>query len=180
MNILNIIIAIVVILGLYFVLTQRSFVSLEERVKNSLSQIGVQMNSRWDIIVTLTKLVEKYSKYEYDTLMDVIAARRGSSVKSVDEAQQQEEATSAVLGKINAIAEQYPDLKASELYKNTMDQINEFENNVRISRQVYNDCATLLNTKVRQWPSALVANILGINQVEYLQVDKEKKNIPNV
>ncbi|MCQ2194958.1 MAG: LemA family protein [Paludibacteraceae bacterium] len=171
--------ALLVVIGGYFIATQRNLVALDERVKNSLSQIGVQLKTRWDAITLLAKMVEKYSKHEHDTLMDAIAARR-SPIKTAGDAQTQQNACDQMLARINAVAEQYPQLRASELYTNTMNQINEYENNVRMSRQIYNDTATRLNSAVRQWPTSIVAGMLDFKQCEYLHVENDKTDIPTI
>ncbi len=176
---LFVVLGIVVLLGGYFVTTQRSLVGLDERVKNALSQIGVQQNSRWDAITLLAKMVEKYSKHEHDTLLETIAARRAGVVKSANEVTEQQNAMDQILSRINVVAEQYPQLKASDLYANTMNQVNEFENKVRMSRQIYNDVTTMMNQAVRQWPSSIVANMLGFKEQEYLKVSEYKTEVPN-
>lgn len=180
MTAIIIIVVIVLAIGLYIVSTQRNLVNAEELVKNALSDIGVQMNTRWDALTALVKMIEKYSKYEHDTLMDVINARRSATVNTTEEAKAQQEAAANVMSQINAVAEQYPELKASELYTNTMNQLNEYENNVRMARQIYNDSATRMNSLVRQLPSSFVANLFGFKTCEYLQVDKSKTEMPNI
>lgn len=174
------IVAILVLVGLFFLTTQRQLVALEERVKNALSQIGVQTQTRWDAVTALVKLVDKYSKHEHDTLMDAIKARRLSTINTAEDVAQQQSALGQVMGQLNAVVERYPELKASELYTNTMDQINEYENNVRMSRQIYNDTATRMNSYVRQLPTSIVANSLGFKTVGYLEEVKEKSDMPNV
>lgn len=164
----------------YFISTQRDLVSSDERVKNALSQIGVQMETRWDAIVTLAKLTADYSKHEHDTLMSVIEERRFNTIGTTDEALQQQKEQRLIMSRLNAVLEQYPEIRASAIFDNTMDQLNEFENNVRESRQTYNDAATALNSIIRQWPSAFVAKILGFKPVKYLQTGDRKSSMPNL
>jgi len=86
-----------------------------------------------------------------------------------------------VMGRLIAIGEAYPELKAAGLYKETMDGVKQYEENVRMSRMVYNDTATKMNRMVRQWPSSIVASMLHFNVKDYLKVDEaQKKGYPNL
>ncbi len=171
-----IIIAIIAIVGLWFVSTQRSLVTLDENCKNALGQIQVQLNSRWDALLALAKTASQYAKHESETLIGVINARRQAQAPATAEginAQQGE--LSQVMGRLMAIGEAYPDLKANELFTKTMDSVNSYEENVRMSRMVYNDTATKMNRAVRQWPSSFVASMLHFDIREYLKTDEEQK-----
>ena len=85
------------------------------------------------------------------------------------------------MGRLIAIGEAYPDLKAANLYKEAMDGVKQYEENVRLSRMIYNDSATKMNRMVRQWPSSIVASMLHFDVKEYLKVDDEqKKSFPNL
>ena len=174
-----ILLVIVVLAGfvfLYIFKTQRQLVNLDELCKNAMSQIAVQLNSRWDALLALAKTASQYAKHESETLINVIKARRQSQVTTAEEATQQQGELSQVLGRLIAIGEAYPDLKASDLYGKTMDSVNSYEENVRMSRMVYNDTATKMNRMVRQWPSSFVASMLNFREKAYLTVDEEKKN----
>ena len=175
---LVLIIALVVIVGLYIFSTQRSLVNLDEMANNAFNQIAVQQNSRWDAISSLVAMTEKYSKHEHDTLVEVISKR--TKVTNVAEANAQDSAFGSVLGRLLAIGEQYPELKADRLYSQTMDSINSYENLVRTNRMVYNDCVTKMNRMVRQWPSSFVAGLLHFGQREYLEVPDNKKDMPPI
>ena len=176
-----IIVAVVAICLLYFVSTQRSLVSADELCKNALSQIEVQLNSRWDAVLALAKTAAQYAKHESETLVEVIQQRRGEQVNSAEAVNEQTSALNQVMGRLIAIGEAYPDLKAASLYQEAMGGMKQYEENVRMSRMVYNDTATKMNRMVRQWPSSIVASLLHFEQREYLRVDNEKKkNYPNL
>lgn len=175
-----IILALIVIVGLYIYSTQRSLVNLDEKANNAISQIAVQLNSRWDAVSALVKLTEKYSKHEHDTLIDTITQRRQTSVATAEDVNNQQSAIGQVLGRLMAVGEQYPQLQAAEVYKDTMASVRGYEENVRLSRMVYNDCATKMNRMVRQWPSSFVASMLHFGKREYLQADEAKKDFPTV
>ncbi len=161
--------------------TQRMFVSLDERCKNAISQIGVQQNSRWDGLTALVDLIRSYSEHEYNSLMQIIGARtRISPSSSAQDVQQQEDSLGHVMGRLLAVAESYPELKASQLYVSTMSQTKEYENDVRMARMVYNDTVTRYNEKVRAIPSSIVASMFGFDTREYLQEPAGKTEMPNM
>jgi LemA protein len=170
-----IIIAIIAIVGLWFVSTQRSLVQLDENCKNALSQIQVQLNSRWDALLALAKTASQYAKHESETLINVINARRQAPATTAEAVNEQQGELTQVMGRLMAIGEAYPDLKANDLFLKTMDSVNSYEENVRLSRMVYNDTATKMNRAVRMWPSSIVAGMLHFTEKEYLKTDKEEK-----
>jgi len=181
---LIVIIALVVLIGGYFVSTQRSLVNLDELCKNSLSQIEVQLNSRFDAVIALAKTAAKYAKHESDTIIKAVEARSGNSGTGVNTPaaiNSQSDLLTQMMGRLNVVFERYPELKASELYINAQEGQKEYEEKVRISRMVYNDTATKMNRMVRQWPSSIVASMLHFDIKDYLKIDsEEKKQYPNL
>ena len=172
----GVIVAIAIIVILYFISTQRSLVSLDEMCKNSLSQIEVQLNSRFDAVVALAKTAAQYAKHESETIIQTIEARGGhTSAATPAGINAQSDLLSQMMARLNVVVEQYPELKASDLYAKAQDGQRQYEENVRISRMVYNDTATKMNRMVRQWPSSIVASMLHFDVKEYLKVDNEKK-----
>ena len=179
--ILGIIIFLVVVIAVYIFKTQRVLVNLDELCKNAMSQIAVQLNSRWDALLALAKTAARYSKHESETIIQAINARRQGTVITAEEAKQQQGELTQIMGRLMAIGEAYPELKANDLYLKTMDSVNSYEENVRMSRMVYNDTATKMNRMVRMWPSSFVASMLNFREKAYLTVDEEKKNnYPNL
>jgi LemA protein len=179
-GIIIIIVLAVIIIG-YFISTQRSLVNLDEMCKNALSQIEVQLNSRWDALLGLAQVAAKYAQHESETLIGVIKQRRGEIVNTPEAVNEQQSALRQVMGQLMAIRESYPELKADNLFNEVQDGVKEYEENVRMSRMVYNDTATRMNRMVRQWPSSIVASMLHFDIKEYLKVDEEqKKSYPNL
>ena len=179
---LIIIIVLAIVVIAYFVSTQRELVNLDEMCKNALSQIEVQLNSRFDAVLAMAKTAAKYAAHESETIIQTIQARGGNGRANTPEAiNQQSDLLGQLLGKINVVFERYPELKASELYINAQKGQQEYEENVRMSRMIYNDTATKMNRMVRQWPSSIVASMLHFDVKEYLRVDsEEKKQYPNL
>ena len=187
MTVLVVVIALVVIVIGYFISTQRSLVNLDELCKNALSQIEVQLNSRFDAVIALAKTAAKYAEHESDTIIKTIQARGGNSGTipangtSAAAINQQADLLGQMMGRLNVVFERYPELKASELYLEAQQGQKQYEENVRMSRMVYNDTATKMNRMVRQWPSSIVASILHFDLKDYLKVDDEKKkNYPDL
>ena len=178
-----IIVLSVIVIG-YFISTQRSLVNLDELCKNALSQIEVQLNSRFDAVVALAKAAAQYAKHESETILETIQARGGNSGVAANTPaaiNAQTDLLSQMMGKLNVVVERYPELKASDLYKETQEGMKQYEEHVRMSRMIYNDTATKMNRMVRQWPSSIVASMLHFDQKEYLKVDDEKKkNYPDL
>ena len=168
-------IIVAVAVFLWFVSTQRELVNLDEKCNNALSQIKVQLNSRWDALLALAKSAAAYAKHESETLIKTIQSRQTTEVRTAGDVNQQQTAFNEVLGRLMAVREAYPELKASDLFEKTMDGVKEYEENVRMSRMIYNDTATRMNRYVRQWPSSFVANMLHFDVKEYLNVDDQKK-----
>lgn len=184
---LGIIVALALIIVGYFISTQRQLVNLDELCKNALSQIEVQLNSRFDAVIALAKTAAKYAEHESETIIQTIQARGGNS-GSVAPAgttpaaiNQQADLLGQMMGRLNVVFERYPELKASDLYAEAQRGQKEYEENVRLSRMVYNDTATKMNRMVRQWPSSIVASMLHFDVKDYLKVDDEKKkDYPNL
>lgn len=176
-----VVIAIVVLVILWFISVQRMLVSLDENVNNAMSQIGVNLTSRFDALTGLLDLVKGYNEHEYKTLSDVIKMRTtiGSHSK-VSDVEAQENMITEAMGKIMAVAEAYPDLKSNTNYQNLMNSLNDYEAKVRQSRLVYNDAVTKLNRTIRMFPTSLVAPMCGIVARDYLQTDNAKSDMPSM
>lgn len=157
---------VLLLIVLYFIFTQRKLVSLRERVSNSLSQISVQIKSRWDALMEIANAVSSYSAYESKTLKDIIE-KRSLKISGPLEADREEKALNSALKSVFALAESYPDLKSEGLFQNAIGSINDYENKVRMSRMVYNDTVTRYNELVKFFPSSLIAGILNYKPLEY-------------
>ena len=176
-----IIIAILAVLVFWGIGVQRKLVNQEELCKNAMSQIGVQQTSRWDALTALAELTMSYNEHEYNTLKDVIAQRQPLGRNSTaQEVNAQENAINDAMRQINVAVERYPELKANENYAKAMDSVNLYENQVRMSRMVYNDTVTVFNREVRQFPTNLVAKMLGFAEKDYLKVEAAKTEMPSM
>ena len=173
--------AVAAIVVIWFISAQRKLVVMDENINNAMSQIGVQMSSRWDALTALLDLTKGYAKHEYEALTETVKQRRAvTGQSSAKEVNQQENILTEAMGKIMAVAESYPDLKANENYLKTMDSVNQYENMVRQSRLIYNDSVTKLNRGVRMFPLSIAAGILGFGKRDYLEEEQDKTKMPDM
>lgn len=182
MTALIIVIALLVILVLWGISVQNNLVKTDEISKNALKQINVQQVSRFDALKALAKMAREYAYYEGETLTKVIEARNVSSNPNptAEDINRNEDFLQQVTSKIFAVAEQYPQLKANEGYIKTMDSINEYEENVRLSRMTFNDTVTRFNNQVRMFPGSIIAAMLHFAPKEYLKEDTAKAEYPEL
>ncbi|SCB79914.1 LemA family protein [Weissella bombi] len=174
-----IIIVLVVLIVGWLIAIYNNLIKLRENVRNAMGQIAAQVESRWDAITNLMQATQKYQSYEQETLEKIVNARTSvtdhASVSDIDDDQQQ---FASVLGVVNALAEQYPDLKASGVYQQTMTAVDEFENKVRLSRMVYNDTVTKLNRAIQIFPNFLIAGPMGFTKETYFKNTEGKQEMP--
>ena len=176
------VIAVLAVIVLWAISAQRRLVVLDENVSNSMSQIGVQLSSRFDALTALLDLTKGYAKHESETLIETIKSRRSviTAKSTPDDVLRQEGVISEALGRIAMVTEQYPELKANQSYIKTMDAVQTFENMVRTSRLIYNDSVTKLNREVRMFPVSAISGMLGFRQREYLVEQSAKADMPSM
>ena len=172
-------IAIFVIWGIG---VQRRLVVMDENVSNAMSQIGVQLSSRFDALTALLDLAKGYATHESQTLIETIKSRRSviTAASTPDDVLKQEGIISEALGRISMVAERYPELKASESYKKCMDAVDSYEKMVRTSRLIYNDSVTKLNRELRMFPTSLLGSMFGFRQRDYLERGEEQADMPSM
>jgi LemA protein len=173
---------IAVIVITWLISTQRKLVVLDENVSNAMSQIGVQLSSRFDALTALLDLTKGYAKHESETLIETIKSRRSviTAKSTPDEVLRQEGVITEALGRIAMVTEQYPELKANQTYIKTMDAVQAYENMVRTSRLIYNDSVTKLNREIRMFPVSMIAGVLGFGQRDYLEEQAAKVDMPSM
>ncbi|MBQ5416091.1 MAG: LemA family protein, partial [Bacteroidales bacterium] len=142
--ILIIVLAVLAVLILWVIGVQNRLVKSDEICNNALKQINVQQISRFDALKALVKLTREYASYEADTLEKIIKERKivSSPAPTAADINANEQALAAIGAKLIAVAEAYPDLKASANYQQTMKDIKDYEENVRLSRMTFNDTVT--------------------------------------
>ena len=161
---------------------QRRLVAMDENVNNAMSQIGVQLSSRFDALTALLDLAKGYAAHESQTLIETIKSRRSviTAASTPDDVLKQEGVISEALGRISMVAERYPELKTNENYKKCMDAVDSYEKMVRTSRLIYNDSVTKLNREIRMFPVSLLAAPFGFHARDYLEAVEEKADMPSM
>ena len=182
-----ILLGIIVLVALYGVSIYNRLIDLRNRVKNGFSQIDVQLTRRYDLIPNLVEAVKGYMKHERETLEAVISARnaavdglRKASADPTDpgaiQALAGAEATlGGVLGRLFALAESYPDLKANQNMLEFQEQLTSTENRVAFARQAFNDAVMTYNTARENFPNNIVANFFAFKAAEFLEIEAEEK-----
>lgn len=182
MTSLIIIALLVVLLAGWVMSTQRRLVVMDENINNAMSQIGVQLSSRFDALTALLDLAKGYAAHESQTLIETIKSRRSviTAKSTPQDVLRQEGVISEALGRISMVAERYPELKADKGYAKCMDAVDSYEKMVRTSRLIYNDSVTKLNREIRMFPVSLIAGMLGFRQRDYLEAREDKADMPSM
>ena len=171
---------VVVLLVLVVIVMYNNLVRLRQKVKNSWSQIDVQLQRRFDLIPNLIETVKGYMKHEEEVLTKVTELRSSwSSASTVAEKAELDNQLSGALKTIMAVSENYPDLKASQNFSELQQELQNTENKISFSRQFYNDSVTMYNTKLEVVPSNIIASIFGFKPEELFKAesDEARKNV---
>ena len=165
---------IVAAIAVYAIAIYNGLVKARQMVREAWSGIDVQLKRRADLIPNLLETVKGYAKHEKDTLEEVTEMRnRAQSVPSGDVAgrAQAEGMLGMALGRLLAVAEAYPDLKANENFRDLQNSLEELENEIQMSRRYYNGAARDLNVRIESFPSNLVANTFKFEQADYFEIE---------
>jgi LemA protein len=175
------VVVVIVLLGLWFFGTYNGLVKFRNRTDNSWAQIDVQLKRRYDLIPNLVETVKGYASHERTTFEQVVAARnRAMAAGGVQEKAQAENVLTAALRQLFALAEAYPDLKASTNFLDLQGQLTDTENKIAVARQIYNDSVLTLNNRVQTVPSNIVASMTGFKTREYFEAPEEADQAPQV
>src|SRR5712664_344801 len=172
---------IVGLMGLYFAVAYNSLVRLRNQVDNAWRQIDVQLKRRHDLIPNLVEAVKGYMQFERDTLTQVVEAR-AKAVSAPDQASRMaaENQITAGIGKLLAVMENYPQLKADENVLKLQEELTTTENQLAFARQAYNDVVLELNTRIQTFPSNIIANNFGFHPADYFKGAPEEQAVPKV
>ena len=176
-----IILAIMAVLVIYVISTYNNLVILRNRVKDQWSQIEVQLKRRADLIPNLVETVKGYASHEKETLDAVVSARNKAVSATTPEAEMEANGElSQALGRLFAITEAYPDLKANTNFMDLQTQLKETEDKISYSRQFYNDTVLKYQNKIEQFPSNIVAGIFGFKPFKFFEAEEQDKKVPEV
>ena len=174
-----------ILLGVLFFLvligSYNGIIGLENRVANAWAQIDVQLKKRADLIPNLVETVRGYMSHERETLEAVTNARNAAvAAPGVAEKVASENLLSGALRQLFAVAESYPDLKASANFLRLQEDLTGIENKLAYTRQAYNDAVLLYNNRVEMLPSSLVASLMGKKEKPYFEIEAADKAVPQV
>lgn len=181
MDLLFIIFGLLVVIVLWIVFAYNSLIVLRNRVKEAWSDIDVQLKRRYDLIPNLVETVKGYASHEQQTFEKVIQARNmAMNAKGVKEKGEAENALAGTLKTIFALAESYPDLKASVNFLELQKELSDTENKIQAARRFYNGNVIQLNNKVETVPTNIIANMFGFKLAEFFEIEEGEKAVPQV
>ncbi len=174
-----VIIGVIPILLIWFVAAYNGLVRLRNQGKNSWAQIDVQLKRRHDLIPNLVETVKGYAAHEKDVFERVIKARSAAmGAKTVAEHGEAENLLSGALKNLFALAEAYPILRASENFSKLQDELADTENKIQAARRFYNSNVLVLNTKIEQVPTNIVASMFGFKKEMFFEVGSAEEKEP--
>jgi LemA protein len=156
-------------------------VRLRNRSQNAWSQVDVQLKRRYDLVPNLVETVKGYAAHESSTLNAVIEARNVAvGAGSIEGQAEAEGMLTGALKSLFALAESYPDLKASDNFRTLQAQLADVEGDITVARQIYNDTMLTYNNAVETIPNNLVAMLTGFQRGEFFEVEDEGRSVPKV
>ena len=163
-----IVLLVVIVIGMY-----NKLVSLRNRSENAWAQVDVQLRKRYDLIPNLVEAVKGYAAHERGVFDEVTQARTAAQqAQGVQQQAQAENALTAAIGRLFAVAEAYPELRATENFQQLQAQLTEVEGDIAVSRQVYNDTVLTYDTARETLPTSIIAGIFNFREREYFEVEE--------
>ena len=167
-----IVLAVIVVVAIIFILIRNSMIASRNRVDEAWSGIDVQLKRRHDLVPNLVETVKGYATHEQKTFEKVTQARsEAMQAASVQATQTAEAKLSGALAEVRAVAEQYPDLRATENFQQLQRNLNEIEDEIQAARRIYNSNVQSYNTKIQIFPNSIVANSGGFTAREFFEIE---------
>jgi LemA protein len=178
---LIVLVAVILLLAIAVVVIYNRLVRLRNRSENSWAQVDVQLRRRYDLIPNLVEAVKGYASHERATFDEVTEARtRAQQTEGVEEQAKAENVLTAALGRLFAVAEAYPELRATENFQQLQAQLADVEQNIVISRQVYNDAVLSYDNALETVPTNIVAGMFNFRPREYFETEGVTREAPSV
>ena len=175
------VVAILIILLLVLVGMFNKLVRLRNRAENAWAQVDVQLRKRYDLVPNLVETVKGYAAHERGTFEAVTQARTAAQqAQGVQQQAEAENMLTAALGRLFAVAEAYPQLRATENFQQLQAQLSDVEQNIAVSRQVYNDTVLSYDNALETVPTNVIAGIFHFNPREYFQTEEVTRAAPQV
>jgi LemA protein len=176
-----IILIILIALALFAVLIYNRIIVLENRYKNAWSQIDVQLKRRNDLVPNLVETVKGYAAHEKAVFDQVSKSRQAMmNAQNIDQSAEAANMMTAALGRLFAIAENYPELKANENFRVLQEELSSIENKIAYARQFYNDAVLQYNNMIETVPGVFLAGPMGKTKHVYLEIPEGEKAVPQV
>ena len=171
--------AVIVLLAVFAIALYNNLAKQKVLVGEASADIETFLKQRYDMIPNLVEIVKGYAKHEKETFKEITEMRsKAMSAGSLDEKMEYEKALSTGITKIFAVAENYPELKANENFKELQVQLSDLENNIQKSRRFYNGTVRDFNTKITTFPNNIVAGLLGFTALKFFEISEgEKENV---
>src|SRR5919199_4647280 len=174
-------IAASLLLALFVVVLYNRLVRLRNRVENAWAQVDVQLQRRRDLIPNLVETVKGYAGHERSTFEEVTAARTSAQqARTVEQQAEAENVLTAALGRLFAVAEAYPQLRATENFQQLQSQLDETEDRIAVARQMYNDAVLTYDTARETLPTSVVASVLDFEAKRYFEIEERSRAAPQV
>ena len=183
-------IVVIVLVALWGISSYNGLVGMDENVSNKWANVETQYQRRSDLIPNLVSTVKGYAKHEQQTLEDVVKARSEATQVKVDAEnltpeklaafQKAQSGVSSALGRLLAVAENYPDLKANQNFLELQSQLEGTENRITVARKDFNDTAKSYNQAIRQFPKNILAGMFGFEKKSYFEAEAGSEKAPKV
>jgi LemA protein len=174
-----IVLGVVLLLALIFVLIRNSMIGSRNRVDEAWSGIDVQLKRRHDLVPNLVETVKGYAQHEQQTFERTTQARAAAmQASSVQATQQAEAQLSGALAEVRALAENYPDLRATENFQRLQADLNEIEDEIQAARRIYNSNVQSYNTKIQIFPNSIVASTSNFEPREFFEIETAAEREP--
>lgn len=179
---LIVVVAIILIVGLWYVSTRNGIIGSRNRVDESWSGIDVQLKRRHDLVPNLVEAVKGYATHEQKVFENVTRARADAMASTgMEDTAQTESNLTRAMADLRAVAENYPDLKATENFQQLSRNLSQLEDEIQASRRIFNSNVQSYNTKIQQFPTSIVANQGGFTDKEFFEiVDDSEREAPTV
>ena len=179
--VVGILVLIILIPALYLKGTYNSLVTMDEGVKAAWAQVENQLQRRYDLIPNYVETVKGYAQHEKDVFIKVTEARsRVGSAGNVNEKIQANNQLSSALARLLVVVERYPDLKANTNFIRLQDELAGTENRIAVERRRYNETVRVYNTRIRSFPTNIIAGMFGFGKATFFEVPKERQEAPKV
>ncbi len=176
-----VVLVVLAALAFFVVSVYNRIVSLENRYQNAWSQIDVQLKRRIDLIPNLVETVKGYAAHEKQIFEEVAKSRQAMmNAKGVNESAEAANAMSGALGRLFAIVENYPDLKANENFKLLQEELSGVESKIAYARQFYNDAVLQFNNAIETVPGVFLAGPMNKKEAVFLEIPEAERAVPQV